>query len=414
VRVGVTGATGYIGQALVRAAPEHWQLVSLGRRPARGVDEHRHADLGQPLPDALIDGLDAVVHLAADTGAGALAPERELAFARELALAARSSGTRLLFLSSQASSPQAPTTYGRTKAAIEAAILPLGAGVVRPGMVYGGVELGLFGTLCAMLRRVPLRPRLLPSPRVQPIHVDDLCAAIIAALGDPALPARVYRVADVPIDFDAFLAAIARHRLRRPRPGLPVPVFALKIALRLAQVLVGPRLGPGRLDSLLLLPGMDAQADLARLGVVPRDLRDGLSRAGTPRRRLLVEGRALSRALLGRTRIPDATLRRYVRALRAHGHATALDLPPVLVAWPALLSALDRPSGRGAGTRGGLAWRMDVAYRLCESDPAVAPAFLGEGAGGRVAALADIARAGVAEVAARCLHPLAARMGRGR
>jgi nucleoside-diphosphate-sugar epimerase len=110
VRVGVTGATGYIGQALVRAAPEHWQLVSLGRRPARGVDEHRHADLGQPLPDALIDGLDAVVHLAADTGAGALAPERELAFARELALAARSSGTRLLFLSSQASSPRSRAT----------------------------------------------------------------------------------------------------------------------------------------------------------------------------------------------------------------------------------------------------------------------------------------------------------------
>src|SRR5690606_42020834 len=67
---------------------------------------------------------------------------QETAFARDLARMAGERGIPMVFLSSQASSPQAPTGYGRTKAAIEAAILPLHAAVIRPGLVYGGEERG--------------------------------------------------------------------------------------------------------------------------------------------------------------------------------------------------------------------------------------------------------------------------------
>src|SRR5690606_10483676 len=120
---------------------------------------------------------------------------QETAFARDLARMAGERGIPMVFLSSQASSPQAPTGYGRTKAAIEAAILPLHAAVIRPGLVYGGEERGLFGLLCALLRRSPLRPRLWPSPPVQPVHVDDLCAAIITVLGERTFAGTVVSVA---------------------------------------------------------------------------------------------------------------------------------------------------------------------------------------------------------------------------
>lgn len=409
VRVGVTGATGYIGRALIRSVPPDWQIVSLGRRPLAGY-EHREADLAQPLPEDLLEGLDYVVHLAADTGSGTVSPEQEVAFARDLARGTRSRRICLLFLSSQACSVDAPTEYGRSKAAIEAAILPLGASVIRPGMVYGGEERGLFGTLCAFLRRLVVRPRLWPSPQVQPIHVDDLCKAVFTVLRDPALQGGIYRVGGAPVSFDDFLATIARYRLRRWRPPVPVPIPALRLALKLAAGLAGPRMRAERLDSLTRLPAMETRADLIRLGLVPRDLRDGMSPAGSPLRRLLIEGRALARSLLVHRAVPNPTLRRYVRALSVHGQFGALDLAPALLANPVLLAALDRPVWRRAASRGSLAWRMELMYRLCESDPAIAVDFLGAGKGSLVSALADFTRAALREGQFRLLHPFAKRM----
>ena len=415
MRVGVTGASGYIGRELGAALPRDWSMVSLGRRAGAATQPFRHCDLREALPDGLLDGLDAVVHLAADTGAGAVERGEEIAFAVALARAAEARAIPCVFVSSQAASPTAPTAYGRTKAAIEAAILPLGAVAIRPGQVYGGAERGLFGTLCGALRRLPFTPRLLPAPEVQPIHVDDLARAIVLAVARPDLRGRMLRVAGDPVPFDAFLGCIARDRLRCTRPPVPVPVAALRFALRLGRRLLGPRVDPGRLDSLLLLPAMDAGPDLAVLGIVPRELRDGMSRSGTPRRRLLLEGRAMARALLGRSwKIPDPLLRRYVRMLAAHSLHGALALRPVLLGYPVLLASLDRPAARQSSRKGDLAWRMEAMCRLCEAEPRLAPAFLGTGEQHRLAAFADFARAGLTEVAARLLHPLARRFGDGQ
>src|SRR5690606_19755678 len=369
MRLGITGASGYIGRALLRATPPGWQVGSLGRGKVAPAFEQRHADLSQPVPAGLLDGLDAVVHLAADTGDGGVAARQEIGFARDLARTAGERGIPMVFLSSQAASPHAPTGYGRTKAAIESAILPLHAAVLRPGLVYGGEERGLFGMLCALLRRSPLRPRLWPSPPVQPIHVDDLCAAIITVLGEPAFAGTVVSVAGPPVAFDVFLAALARYRLRTYRLPMPVPVAVLRPLLVLTERLFGPRLGPGRLDSLTQLPAIDTHADLQRLRIRPRDLQDGMSRSGSPRRRLLLEGRALARSLLGNRAVSAATLRRYVRALAMYDSSRALGLARLLLACPVLLAALDRPARRSAVARGELPWRMELMYRLCESDP---------------------------------------------
>lgn len=406
--VGITGATGYIGRELLASLPADWQAVSLGRRPVASA--HRHADLARPMPDGLLDGLDAVIHLAADTGNGGISLTQELAFARDLALAARRRRIPLLFLSSQASSFNAPTNYGLTKAAIEAAIVPLGATVIRPGMVYGGEERGLFGVLCALIRLSPVRPLLLPAPQVQPIHVEDLCGGIIATIADPALHGATYAIASEPMSFNRFLASIAQDRVRRRRLPLPTPVPLLRIALHFSGWVFGSRLGPGRLDSLLSLPTMETASDLKRLKLVPRMLRDGMSRSGSPRRRLLEEGRYLATSLLGRRAIPLPTLRRYLLVLKLYGHTVALDLPRLLRRHPWLLAALDRPAWRRAATKGSLAWRMDMMCRLCESDPRLSAHYIGGTNRTRWDAIADGVRACAAELQVVALHPLARRL----
>lgn len=415
MRIGVTGASGYVGQALVaHARAQGHAVVAIGRRAARGAIEHRHADLAQSLPPGLLDGLDAVVHLAADTTGGSLAVDDELRFATGLAGQAAERRLPLLVISSQAASAEAPSGYGRTKAAIEQAVLPLGAVIVRPGLVYGGTPQALYGLLVGIARRLPVVPDLLPRPAVQPIHVDDLAAVLLAALTSHYAPGRTWVAAGPAVSFGDFLSAVARHRLRSWRPRVPVPVSVLRAMLSLASVVAGPRISPARLDSLVHLQPLDAEADLRLLGIHLRPLADGLSSRGRGERRLLEEGHALMRAFLGRS--PDRfAVRRYAQAIRALDNGRALPLRRTLLAYPALIGALDTPAFRRNAGVGTLGWRYGVAIRIAETRKQRAAAFLPvPGRAGLLRAIADVLRAGARELRARLLHPLAQRWGTPR
>jgi nucleoside-diphosphate-sugar epimerase len=407
MRIGVTGATGYVGRHFVSyARRQGHELVALGRRAIPGIAEHRTADLRFAPPDGLVDGLDAVVHLAADTN-GTMEAGAEVLFARALAQACAGTGVRLLVTSSQAASASAPSSYGRVKAAIEAEVMPAGAVVVRPGLVYGASPGGLFGLLVATVRTLPLIPDLRPAPMVQPIHVDDLSAAMLRLVSGTYPSDRVWKLAGAPLEFGEFLALLARHRLRRSKRRIPVPVSMLRAALRAGQRVVGPRLSPERLDSLVQLPMLESTPDLAALGVEIRPLADGLSPGDPQRRGLLREGSSLMSAFASGRPTRFAS-RRYARALHALGCARALHWPPLMLAQPALIAALDTPAFRSRGDIGGAAWRVGVALRVLETQPSMAGAFIAApGRAGHLRMARDFAMAAVAEMQMRVLAPVA-------
>lgn len=404
--VGVTGASGYVGRAVVRRlrADGH-VVVAIGRRPPQGAAQHRAADLALPPPPGLTSGLDAVIHLAANTGLdAALSPAAECEFADALARAAAASGCRMVFASSQAAAVDAPSAYGRTKAAIEARILPQGAVVVRPGLVYGGSPAGLYGLLLAAIRRSPLLPDLRPRPQVQPVHVDDLASALVAACTTAPATGSAFNIAGPPVDFVAFLAAVARLRLGRRRLRLPLPASAVRAVLGVAALWLGPRCAPERLDSLLGLSVLESAGDLRVLDVSLRSLDAGLARGVPGRRGLLHEAMALSRALLG-TRPTSAMQRRYARALACFGVYAATStaaLPPVL------LAALDTPRARAGAGVGSLGWRFGVIARLAEAEPALAGAFvMRAGRAGYARMLSGFLQAGMLELRNRAVYPVA-------
>jgi uncharacterized protein len=70
MRVVVTGASGLVGSALVKSLEsDHHEVIRLVRRAPGGPNEVRWDPNGQP-DAALVDGADAVVHLAAETISG--------------------------------------------------------------------------------------------------------------------------------------------------------------------------------------------------------------------------------------------------------------------------------------------------------------------------------------------------------
>jgi uncharacterized protein YbjT (DUF2867 family) len=401
----VTGANGYIGERLCQAAQDSgWDVIALARKPP-AVRECRFVpyDLALPVDEQALEGAQAVVHLASDTQNPEPDADRERQACQRLIDAGGQAKALFVFVSSQTAAADAPTGYGRSKWALERLVLSAGGVVVRPGMVYGGPERGLFGRLCGLVRRLPALPAFLPTPRVQPIHVDDLAHALLAAATAPAQ--SLLEVADPQsISFTAFLRAIARHRVRKWQPVLPVPVPLVAALLHLAFRLTGNAvLQPARLLSLLKLRMMDPAAAMASLEITPRPLADGMHPSGSGRRHGLArEGRSLLRYIAGE-RPHTMMIVRYVRAIERFEDGKALPLRAVVHAFPSLLAFIEGPAPGKRDPR--LATRIDIAFQIAEASVLTRRFLLARPVSFPLAVFQLICRGG-AEAGALLLRPL--------
>jgi nucleoside-diphosphate-sugar epimerase len=237
-RVAVTGASGFCGAAVARAAARAGaEVICVGRRPGP-VGRHVPWDATAGRPD--LAGADAVVHLAAAVGDPGPGRDVERAYHRVnvdgTARLLDAVGDRPLVWVSSASvyDPRVRSTpiredhpvggqltaYGRTKAAGERLALAAGAVVLRPRAVYGPGDPHL---LPRLTRAVRGRLLLLPGPdvRLSLTAVENLANACLAALD---WPSGAYNVADAqPYARDAVLGA-ALAAMGRPVRVVHVPV----------------------------------------------------------------------------------------------------------------------------------------------------------------------------------------------
>jgi UDP-glucose 4-epimerase len=231
----VTGASGFIGRAVVTAfARRGVALRAAVRRPPQppfpaAIEVVQHPDLAQPIDwRPLLDDIDQVIHLAGiahiDRG---VAPElydrvNRLATAQ---LAAAAAGVKhFVFVSSIRAQngpaadhalterdPATPTdAYGRSKLAAEAAVRAAGVPftILRPALLYGPGVKGNF----ALLARAAASPLPLPvkdlDNRRSLLGIDNFISALAFVLATPATLGETYVVAD---------PVASRHRPRSPR-----------------------------------------------------------------------------------------------------------------------------------------------------------------------------------------------------
>ncbi|MBC3361527.1 sugar nucleotide-binding protein [Pseudomonas sp. SWRI154] len=375
----ITGATGYIGQRLsALAVASGHEAICATRQPCPAPYAWLAYDLRGPAPNCP-EGVQALIHLAADTSTSTdIGEDEEVEAAQALIRCAQQGSARFIFISSQTAEATASSVYGRTKWRIEQHVLAAGGAVIRPGQVYGGPERGLFGLLSGLVRRSPFIPILLPAPRVQPIHVDDLAASILAVVEGDDVPAEVLHLGAVqPVAFGHFLRLIAVHRVRAPRLPIPVPVALLRLLRRLLGQSLSGKLGLERIFSLIHLPPMDSERSLRTLGIQLRPLAHGMHRSGHGQRRGLVQEATVLLHYLLKHPPQKSLVRRYARALERAAKTRPIIHSRLLMGWPILLALLDNPGVLQKPDGQELAWRLQVALAIAEASPQGAQVFLG-------------------------------------
>lgn len=184
--IAVTGGTGFVGQALIEQARAQGVVVqALARKPQtrrNGVDWVK-GDLGDRRALAkLVDGVEAVIHVAGLTTAHSPAEFEEANVAGTLAVieAAHAAGVqRLIFVSSLSAREPGLSAYGASKARAERVVKASGLDwtIVRPPTVYGPRDKDVFELFRSAKWGVIPTPK---EGRSSLIHVDDLARLLLA------------------------------------------------------------------------------------------------------------------------------------------------------------------------------------------------------------------------------------------
>ncbi|MED5618941.1 SDR family oxidoreductase [Ideonella sp. BN130291] len=284
----LTGATGFIGRRLLAALlNQGHEVVCAGRRPAGQGAAWVAMDLAQAPPAVAwlphLRGVDAVVNLVGIFRESATQHFDALHARGPIALfdaCVQAGVPRVVQLSALGADAQAATPYHLSKRQADEHLLglPLHATVVQPSLVFG--EDGPSAALFLRLATLPLLP--LPAggrQLLQPVHVDDVVAALLALLQAPAgsSQGRIPLVGPRALTLAAYVHAL-RRALNLPRAAaFPVPAACVALAARMGDRWPGAWLDSASWQMLQRGNSADPAAITALLGHPPREVQQFLA-----------------------------------------------------------------------------------------------------------------------------------------
>ena len=163
-------------------------------------------------------------------------------------MASQVAGARFIFISSMSAYEGTQQIYGQAKLRAEVAVQGVGGNVVRPGLVYGGTDGGMVGTL-ERIAGLPLVPVIGAGSHQFLVHIADVATGVMALASAEEIQNRVAGLAyPEPVRFDRLISDLARAQGRTPRL-VPVPWRPVYLAMRVAEALRIPL--PLRADSVL-------------------------------------------------------------------------------------------------------------------------------------------------------------------
>ncbi len=294
--VAITGATGYVGSAVVRKLLRRDHAVRALVRHADRAGQLQ--DLGVNLVEGdvadaaalrrLLVGADAVVHLV-----GIIVEAGSQRFdavhvggTRAVVAAAGEAGSPLLVhMSALGARPDSgATSYHRTKWAAEEAVRASGLphAILRPSIVAGAGNVPL-RMMADMIRLAPLVPVIGDGRyEMQPVWLGDVAEAVALVLERPELRGAFELGGTERLTYHRMLDALeAALGVRRPRVRVPVGVARFAALAGTALPGIAP-ITPGQLQMLLEGNTTADNAIETRFGITPRPFADVASEICAP------------------------------------------------------------------------------------------------------------------------------------
>jgi NADH dehydrogenase len=268
----VTGGTGFVGTHVVNGLLRRGHAVAvLARDPGRTRNRYNRlveTVAGNVLdPDSLAraaTGRDSIVHIVGiiNEKEGQTFDRLHRVATESVVAAAKGAGAlRYLHMSAMGSAEDAPSEYGRTKAAGERVVRASGLDwtIFRPSIIFGPGD-GFVSLLATIVRRNPgFIPVIGPgTTKFQPVSVYDVARVFADALEKPATIGRTFEVGGPEVFtmneiYREIAAAVGKTR----KPLLHLPLWYGRILARIFEwlarrgVFADPPLTRDQLKSLM-------------------------------------------------------------------------------------------------------------------------------------------------------------------
>jgi uncharacterized protein YbjT (DUF2867 family) len=281
VKVFVVGAGGFIGRRLTAALTDSGHEVVCGVRAGTGpvssgriaVDFTRDHHIDDWMPR--LHGVDAVVNavgILRESGAQTFAALHDAAPRALFAACVQAGVRKVVQISALGADAGARSPYHLSKRRTDCflASLPLAWTIVRPSLVFGagGASARLFAIL-AVLPVTPLPGR--GDQPVQPIHIDDLCEALLHVVDQDAFAGYcIDAVGPHALTFRAFIASLRAQLGLSPARFIAVPEGIVRSVTRVASRFPGMLFDEQALDMLERGNVAPAQGIAEVLGKPPR------------------------------------------------------------------------------------------------------------------------------------------------
>lgn len=285
----VFGGNGFVGRYVVQNLAEAGYTVRVAsRRPDLATQLRPLGRVGQIAPfyasvldeasvECVVQGASLVINLVAVLGAQkdqGLEAVNVQGAERVARLAAAAQVPNFVQMSALGATAQAPSAYGRSRAAGEEAVKrhQPNAAIIRPSVIFGPEDhfFNLFG---ALARYLPILPVYGAQTRLQPVFVGDVAQVVARAGQDSGLAGKVWSLGGPDImTMQQIYEWVLKQTHRR------AVLYRVPAGLAKLQASVFERL-PGKLitqDQLLMLsqdnivqPG---EQGFEALGIVPRSI----------------------------------------------------------------------------------------------------------------------------------------------
>jgi uncharacterized protein YbjT (DUF2867 family) len=250
--VTVFGGSGFVGRHIVRVLAKRGYRIRVAvRRPDLAFHLQPLGNVGQIAfvqanlryrnsVDAAVRGSDHVINCVGilhEAGRNTFDAVQDFG-ARAIAEACRNAGVKLTHISAIGANSDSASSYARTKAKAEKAVLSLlpDAVIYRPSVIFGPED-GFYNKFAEMARMAPALPLVGGGEtKFQPVFVDDIAEAVARSVDGLVEGGKIYELGGAEVkSFKEILGDILRITCRE-KSLVPIPFFAASILGSIASL----------------------------------------------------------------------------------------------------------------------------------------------------------------------------------